>query len=100
MKIPNHSDKLVCELIPGTTKAHWVGEKPENCVDENECSVDNGGCQHKCTNQNGSYRCECFENYEPSRDAKFDLMFVVDNSQDAQEAFEIFIYMNYRTCES
>ena len=29
------------------------------CADVNECNNFNGGCQHKCINEIGSYKCEC-----------------------------------------
>ena len=32
-------------------------------VDFNECAVDNGGCEQKCTNTDGSYDCSCNEGY-------------------------------------
>ena len=28
-------------------------------LDINECSTNNGGCQHMCTNSIGSYTCSC-----------------------------------------
>ena len=28
-------------------------------ADKNECAYQNGGCQDKCVNLGGSYRCEC-----------------------------------------
>ena len=28
-------------------------------LDINECAVGNGGCQHDCTNTDGSYTCGC-----------------------------------------
>ena len=32
-------------------------------LDENECDVSNGGCQHQCENNNGSYVCHCNEGF-------------------------------------
>ena len=28
-------------------------------IDTDECSVDNGGCDQTCVNENGTYHCEC-----------------------------------------
>ena len=28
-------------------------------LDANECEASNGGCQHHCVNNNGSYICQC-----------------------------------------
>ena len=33
------------------------------CIDVNECSGSNGGCQHNCTNTIGSYYCSCTAGY-------------------------------------
>ena len=38
------------------------------CVDINECSDDNGGCDHTCTNAVGSYNCGCNDGYELDTD--------------------------------
>lgn len=32
-------------------------------VDIDECSIDNGGCEHSCINTNGSYYCSCNYGY-------------------------------------
>ena len=32
-------------------------------LDENECEISNGGCQHQCKNINGSYVCHCNEGF-------------------------------------
>ena len=34
-----------------------------NLADINECSVSNGGCEYKCVNEIGSYRCECLPGF-------------------------------------
>ena len=39
-------------------------------IDANECDVDNGGCQHTCTNSNGSYSCSCNDGYTLDLDGK------------------------------
>ena len=36
-------------------------------LDIDECSVDKGGCQHICTNTDGSYECSCNAGYTGSR---------------------------------
>lgn len=33
------------------------------CIDINECSDSNGGCQHICSNTFGSYYCSCVDDY-------------------------------------
>ena len=33
-------------------------------IDVHECSVDNGGCVHECTNAVGSFECACYNGYE------------------------------------
>nr|DBA30180.1 TPA: hypothetical protein GDO54_006194 [Pyxicephalus adspersus] len=41
--------------------------------DKDECSRDNGGCQHECTNTQGSYTCHCrsgFTLHENKHDCK------------------------------
>ncbi|XP_055681349.1 sushi, von Willebrand factor type A, EGF and pentraxin domain-containing protein 1 isoform X2 [Lutzomyia longipalpis] len=35
-----------------------------DCVDVNECSKNNGGCDQKCVNSPGSYQCACNSGYE------------------------------------
>lgn len=43
----------------------------DDCQDINECAVDAGICQNgHCFNLQGSYRCDCFEGYEPTPDRK------------------------------
>ena len=32
-------------------------------LDVNECETLNGGCEHLCNNNNGSYACECNEGF-------------------------------------
>ena len=36
----------------------------KNYTDIDECSDNNGGCQHNCTNTEGSYYCTCFNGYD------------------------------------
>lgn len=52
--------------------------KPSSCVlyafsDKDECSKENGGCQHECVNTFGSYSCQCrsgFVLHENKHDCK------------------------------
>ena len=32
-------------------------------VDTNECKVNNGGCEHNCTNTIGSFECNCYDGF-------------------------------------
>ena len=32
-------------------------------TDINECSINKGGCEQECTNNNGSFVCSCFPGY-------------------------------------
>ena len=34
-----------------------------NFVDIDECKLFNGGCEHDCTNNNGSFFCTCHDGY-------------------------------------
>ena len=34
------------------------------CADINECSTNNGGCQHECVNTAGSYECQCRSGFQ------------------------------------
>ena len=40
--------------------------------DVNECNVSNGGCEHNCTNSEGSYECSCLPNFNLSLDGRCD----------------------------
>ena len=31
--------------------------------DDNECLINNGGCDHTCVNTNGSYHCMCNDTF-------------------------------------
>lgn len=39
-------------------------------VDNNECAIDNGGCDHKCTNYGGYFECSCQDGYNLHEDGK------------------------------
>ena len=34
-----------------------------NAADINECTSNNGNCEHICINTNGSYSCSCYNGY-------------------------------------
>ena len=38
--------------------------------DIDECAVDNGGCDHTCSNKPGSFECQCKDGYLLSDDGK------------------------------
>lgn len=40
------------------------------CADTNECAVDNGGCEHRCTNTRGSFTCSCDPGYKLQSDGQ------------------------------
>ena len=33
-------------------------------IDINECNTGNGGCEHTCTNSDGSFTCSCDTGYQ------------------------------------
>ena len=39
-------------------------------LDVNECDTDNGGCDHTCVNNEGSFRCECDDGHTLGDDKK------------------------------
>merc|ERR1712083_101457 len=65
------SENLFCEhsALGGYQcfcKHHLCDVRPTNgtkCTDVDECSVRNGGCQHECTNTEGSFVCSCRDGY-------------------------------------
>lgn len=52
-----------CSCSPG-----WTGEKCN--VDINECSNNNGNCQHKCVNFEGTFKCQCNPGYILQKDGR------------------------------
>ncbi|XP_076807337.1 sushi, von Willebrand factor type A, EGF and pentraxin domain-containing protein 1-like [Clavelina lepadiformis] len=48
----------------------WSVEDDTICADINECNTENGGCEQSCTNELGSYKCSCGENYRLLSDGK------------------------------
>ncbi|XP_078487563.1 mucin-like protein [Ciona intestinalis] len=43
-------------------------EEGERCIDENECLTDNGGCERRCVNTEGSFYCQCEVGYRLAAD--------------------------------
>ena len=39
-------------------------------TDIDECTSNNGGCQHNCSNTDGSFECSCRNGYTPGRDGR------------------------------
>ncbi|GAA6073351.1 signal peptide, CUB and EGF-like domain-containing protein 2 [Tachysurus ichikawai] len=53
-----------CNNIPGNYRCtcydgFHLAHDGHNCLDVDECLVNNGGCQHECVNTMGSYECRC-----------------------------------------
>ena len=42
---------------------HNITPLTANYEDLNECKTDNGGCEHICTNTEGSFQCSCNDGY-------------------------------------
>ena len=51
----------VCQCVGGYTPDP---ANPSRCIDLDECSANNGDCQHKCHNAEGSYSCSCDKGYQ------------------------------------
>ena len=56
-----NKNNFVCFCQTGPCDVKLISSKI--CEDINECDRDNGGCQHKCVNTDGSYRCRCDKGY-------------------------------------
>lgn len=67
---------LPLPFVPSTSSLLFPHEWRAACVsltDKDECSKDNGGCQHECINTVGSYVCQCrhgFVLHENKHDCK------------------------------
>lgn len=52
-----------CVKICRSSSTHALGNFKWTCLnvstDIDECSAENGGCQHECVNTFGSYSCQC-----------------------------------------
>ncbi|KAK5853644.1 hypothetical protein PBY51_014781 [Eleginops maclovinus] len=63
-----HSNAL-CINLPGsyncTCQVGYYGDGVIQCIDVNECQLDNGGCRNKasCVNNQGSFYCLCQPGY-------------------------------------
>lgn len=47
-----------CEIISCDIGYEWSPTTNE-CIDKNECAIDNGGCEQKCVNLDGGSYCKC-----------------------------------------
>ena len=59
----NNVGSYTCECSEG-----YVLDSNNNCVDDIECEVMNGGCQQYCDNTVGSYQCRCDDGFNLSED--------------------------------
>ncbi|MGH0131789.1 UNVERIFIED_CONTAM: hypothetical protein FKN15_053155 [Acipenser sinensis] len=57
-----------CNNIPGNYRCtcydgFMLAHDGHNCLDVDECAMNNGGCQHVCVNVMGSYECQCKQGF-------------------------------------
>ncbi|XP_019741112.1 bone morphogenetic protein 1a [Hippocampus comes] len=75
VKAMYHVNDLAAENAAATSSGLVVakGFKAQFFSDKDECSKENGGCQHECVNTFGSYSCQCrsgFVLHENKHDCK------------------------------
>lgn len=65
------------------------------CMDINECAINNGGCDQKCINSPGNYSCACnvgYELYTRNGTAGF----IIDESENGEREGDV--YQRNKTC--
>ena len=75
-KTPANTCKYMCKNLIGTFMCicpdgyQQVG-RTDDCRDVNECVLNPDICRNgNCVNLQGSYRCDCYEGFEPGHDYK------------------------------
>ncbi|KAK7500671.1 hypothetical protein BaRGS_00008246, partial [Batillaria attramentaria] len=58
---------MLCQCKAGYSVYPLSGKQ---CLDINECSFSNGGCDHECQNSPGSFTCACRPGYELHEDGR------------------------------
>lgn len=67
------NDNLYCRETPEGTICFCLNDNPivpvngTQCVDINECNVNNGGCESQCFNTEGSFQCGCGTGFRLTR---------------------------------
>ena len=62
---------IVGSYICGCRDGYFINPMDTNeCIDEDECKVNNGACSHSCHNIHGNYSCYCPLNLELSGDLR------------------------------
>ncbi|XP_017039606.1 uncharacterized protein LOC108086987 [Drosophila ficusphila] len=56
--------------LPIKCDAGFVLGSGKECVDVDECQEKNGGCSHRCSNSEGSFKCSCPPGYRLDSDRK------------------------------
>ncbi|EDV50450.2 uncharacterized protein Dere_GG14439, isoform C [Drosophila erecta] len=55
---------------PIECKPGFILGSDDKCVDIDECQQKNGGCSHRCSNSEGSFKCSCPPGYKLDSDQK------------------------------